>query len=131
MTTQNFGPGIVGGVVLVDPGTGLPYRASAGEGGGADGASAYEVAVSNGFVGTEAAWLASLQGTPGADGAPAAPGSIFVVRWITDHWEDAEGTTITERPSDRTDLTMMAFTTGSTPPAFALAGIDVLCRIGV
>jgi hypothetical protein len=35
---------------------------------GADGASAYEIAVANGFVGTEAAWLASLQGAPGADG---------------------------------------------------------------
>jgi hypothetical protein len=39
---------------------------------GADGFSAYEVAVEEGFVGNEAAWLASLvgpQGDPGADGA--------------------------------------------------------------
>ena len=39
---------------------------------GADGDSAYEVAVAGGFVGTEAAWLASLigpQGVPGAAGA--------------------------------------------------------------
>lgn len=40
-----------------------------GAGGGADGKSAYEVAVDNGFVGTEAEWLASLKGDPGADGA--------------------------------------------------------------
>jgi hypothetical protein len=33
-----------------------------------DGASAYDIAVANGFVGTEAAWLASLDGTDGDDG---------------------------------------------------------------
>lgn len=38
---------------------------------GADGASAYEVAVADGFVGTEAEWLASLVG---ADGAPGEQG---------------------------------------------------------
>ncbi len=45
------------------------------EGGpGAAGASAYEVAVANGFVGTEPQWLASLVGAPGADGADGAAG---------------------------------------------------------
>lgn len=34
---------------------------------GADGDSAYQVAVDNGFVGNEAAWLASLHGTNGTD----------------------------------------------------------------
>ena len=33
------------------------------------GLSAYEVAVENGFVGTEAEWLESLNGTNGTDGA--------------------------------------------------------------
>ncbi len=42
---------------------------------GADGASAYEVAVQNGFVGTEAQWLASLVGPAGADGSPGADGA--------------------------------------------------------
>lgn len=41
---------------------------------GANGLSAYEVAVENGFVGTEADWLASLVGPSGADGADGAPG---------------------------------------------------------
>lgn len=44
---------------------------------GADGDSAYEVAVANGFVGDEAAWLASLvgdDGAPGTDGDDGAPG---------------------------------------------------------
>ena len=42
---------------------------------GADGASAYEVAVANGFVGTEAQWLASLQGPAGPAGADGADGA--------------------------------------------------------
>ena len=39
---------------------------------GADGASAYETAVLNGYVGTEAQWLTSLQGAVGAPGQLAA-----------------------------------------------------------
>lgn len=35
---------------------------------GKDGASAYEVAVANGFIGSQTQWLASLQGAPGKDG---------------------------------------------------------------
>jgi hypothetical protein len=42
---------------------------------GADGDSAYQVAVNNGFVGTEAAWLASLVGPPGTDGADGVDGA--------------------------------------------------------
>jgi hypothetical protein len=50
---------------------------------GADGDSAYQVALDNGFVGTEPQWLASLvgpegdqgvQGVPGNDGAPGVDG---------------------------------------------------------
>jgi hypothetical protein len=39
------------------------------------GKSAYEIAVSNGFAGTEAEWLASLDGLDGADGATGADGT--------------------------------------------------------
>jgi hypothetical protein len=49
---------------------------------GADGESAYEVAVANGFVGTEAAWLASLrgpQGNTGTSGASGPPGTAATV----------------------------------------------------
>jgi hypothetical protein len=42
---------------------------------GADGLSAYEVAVENGFVGTEQQWLDSLVGPAGADGADGAVGA--------------------------------------------------------
>ena len=38
------------------------------------GLSAYEVAVANGFVGTEAAWLASLKGERGSKGEPGETG---------------------------------------------------------
>lgn len=53
------------------------------------GASAYEVAVENGFVGDEAAWLASLvgadgtDGTNGTDGADGAPGVVAATAPIT------------------------------------------------
>ena len=43
--------------------------------GGVPGASAYDVAVAEGFVGTETAWLLSLKGIPGNPGAPGAPGA--------------------------------------------------------
>lgn len=53
-------------------------RGSGGGGGtGADGKSAYEIAVENGFVGTELEWLDSLEGAdgpPGADGDDGPPG---------------------------------------------------------
>lgn len=41
---------------------------------GDPGPSAYDVAVENGFVGTEASWLVSLKGVPGDPGAPGDPG---------------------------------------------------------
>jgi hypothetical protein len=40
---------------------------------GRDGRSAYEVAVENGFKGSEADWLKSLKGPPGKDGRGFAP----------------------------------------------------------
>lgn len=46
---------------------------------GLDGLSAYEIAVSRGFTGTEADWLASLKGEPGAagdDGASVDPDTV-------------------------------------------------------
>ncbi|MGY5131282.1 right-handed parallel beta-helix repeat-containing protein [Streptomyces nigrescens] len=40
------------------------------------GDSAYEIAVANGFVGTEGQWLTSLVGTPGTPGAPGVVQSV-------------------------------------------------------
>lgn len=45
-----------------------------GGGKGSPGLSAYEVAVENGFVGTEADWLASLEGPTGPQGPQGDPG---------------------------------------------------------
>jgi hypothetical protein len=42
---------------------------------GLDGRSAYELAVAGGFVGTQAAWLATLVGAPGADGTNGTNGA--------------------------------------------------------
>lgn len=48
---------------------GMTISRPGGGGGGGEagpaGDSAYQIAVANGFVGNEAAWLASLQGDPG------------------------------------------------------------------
>lgn len=46
---------------------------------GPAGKSAYEVAVVNGFVGTESQWLASLEGAPGSPGTPGSPGADSTV----------------------------------------------------
>lgn len=43
------------------------------------GASAYDVAVANGYVGTQAQWLASLQGTGGTGGGALTNGSVLDV----------------------------------------------------
>ena len=41
---------------------------------GADGKSAFQIAVENGFIGTEAEWLESLKGSDGKDGSDGQPG---------------------------------------------------------
>lgn len=49
---------------------------SGGSGTGQDGKSAYEIAVQDGFVGTEEEWLASLVGPKGDKGDPGTPGGV-------------------------------------------------------
>lgn len=60
-------------LVINKSGDVVPGTASSG-GGGADGKSAYEIAVENGFEGDEKAWLASLKGEKGDAGAQGATG---------------------------------------------------------
>ena len=50
--------------------------------GGANGLSAYEIAVNNGFEGTESEWLDSLVGAKGSDGYTPVRG--------TDYWTEAD-----------------------------------------
>ena len=59
------------GMEFVDPQSGPQGPAGAD---GADGLSAYEVAVANGFEGTETEWLASLVGPQGPQGEPGTTG---------------------------------------------------------
>lgn len=47
-----------------------------GPGGGDPGKSAYEIAVENGFVGTEAEWLEQLRGEDGEPGPPGPEGPV-------------------------------------------------------
>lgn len=44
------------------------------QGGGSSGKSAYEIAVDNGFEGTEEEWLESLKGEQGEQGPPGVDG---------------------------------------------------------
>lgn len=55
---------------------------------GNDGKSAYEIAVDNGFIGTETEWLESLKGEPGKDGVPGADGYTPVKG--TDYWTNED-----------------------------------------
>lgn len=72
LITEGQGVEITGSGTLTDP-----YVVNAtGDGSqGPPGKSAYEVAVDNGFVGTEPQWLASLKGDPGADGEDGEAGA--------------------------------------------------------
>lgn len=57
---------------------------------GSDGKSAYDIAVDNGFVGTEVEWLESLKGADGANGADGKDGSNGTDGYTpvkgTDYW---------------------------------------------
>lgn len=74
---------------------------SQGGGSGSDGKSAYEIAVENGFVGTESEWLTSLIGQRGPKGDKGDPGNTgktgadgkTPVRGV-DYWTAADIATI-------------------------------------
>lgn len=69
------GPAEINDNLVAQPGTASWSIVGAGP----TGDSAYEIAVENGFVGDEAAWLASLegpQGVPGDDGADGVDGQV-------------------------------------------------------
>lgn len=59
---------------------------------GADGKSAYEVAVGNGYSGTEQDWLASLKGADGKDGVGGGSGSKTVAGKNIEVSENQDGT---------------------------------------
>jgi hypothetical protein len=68
------------GTSFPSDGSGVAFQGPQGPAGstgsdGADGDSAYQIALDNGFVGSESAWLASLVGATGATGATGAAGA--------------------------------------------------------
>ena len=63
------------------------------------GKSAYEVAVENGFSGTETEWLASLKGEPGAPGAPGKDGENGKTPYVGDNGNWYIGADDTGKPS--------------------------------
>ncbi len=91
-------------LVINKSGDVVPGTASSG-GGGADGKSAYEIAVENGFEGDEKAWLASLKGDKGntgpagADGKPGADGKDGITPTVGSNGNWYLGTTDTGQPS--------------------------------
>lgn len=91
-------------LVINKSGDVVPGTASSG-GGGADGKSAYEIAVENGFEGDEKAWLKSLKGEKGdtgpagADGKPGADGKDGITPTIGSNGNWYLGTTDTGKPS--------------------------------
>ena len=72
---------------------------------GADGKSAYQIAIDNGFVGSQSEWLASLKGAtgasgaPGKDGASGSPGADGITPTIGANGNWFLGTTDTGKPS--------------------------------
>lgn len=76
-STGGLPPGGEIGDIIINTGPGEgEWAPNPGGGGepGPPGDSAYQVAVDNGFVGTEAEWLESLVGADGADGPPGEQG---------------------------------------------------------
>lgn len=63
------------------------------------GKSAYEVAVENGFSGTETEWLASLKGEPGAAGASGKDGENGKTPYVGDNGNWFVGNDDTGKPS--------------------------------
>lgn len=70
---------------------------------GSPGPSAYDVAVANGFVGTEAEWLASLvgpPGPPGSGGGSGAPWETFTPAYLDDAFAPGGGSMRAIRKND-------------------------------
>lgn len=90
-------------------------------GAGSNGASAYEIAVANGFVGTEAQWLDSLQGEdgpvgPSGDGADAQMlAKVGLAGWVSKPFDLNNSTT---PPTSRVHL--MAMTVARAVPIVGL-----------
>ena len=115
---------------------------------GADGDSAYEVALANGFVGTEPAWLASLvgaqgpegpqgdqgpQGIQGVQGVQGEPGEQGPAGADGQDGADADTVDLVATPSSQaaTSLTATGHASGSTGSIFSVVDPLLGERVGV
>ena len=73
-----------------------------------DGASAYEIAVANGFEGTETEWLESLHGKDGVDGKDGASGvdgkDGYTPQKGVDYWTEEDKAEVTEYIDEQTEI---------------------------
>lgn len=116
--TQAYNVPIPSGVGALQLGTLAPVPSNAGVVvvGGIPGKSAYDVAVDNGFVGTEDDWLESLEGPTGpASTTPGPPGPSAYAVWLEDNPGGTEADfflSLKGAPGDTSGLAAVA-TTGS------------------
>lgn len=92
---------------------------------GADGQSAYQIAVAQGFVGTVEQWLLSLQGDPGPQGIPGLDGQDGAAG--EDGVDGSQGPQGIQGPpgpagEDGVDYTGPAITVASTAPSSPSVG---------
>jgi len=88
---------------------------------GADGKSAYQIAVANGFSGTESDWLASLKGADGKDGSGGGGSSVSLppgMMQLKGAW-DASANSPALRPGAETDLAAALGMTFTAPTRMA------------
>lgn len=82
---------------------------------GSDGRSAYEIALANGFVGTEAEWLASLNGS-GSGGSDANYVQNFIAQsviYVTHHLGKLPSVTIIDTAYDEVEGSVQHHDTSS------------------
>lgn len=90
---SKLGLGLIAGTMCVSIGLGVAGIAIAGGKVGDKGKSAYEIAVENGFSGSEEDWLASLKGNTGANGVqgiqgvPGVQGDSVYLDYAGNVWE--------------------------------------------
>ena len=126
-----------GTVLTITDGTGphsMDLKGETGQTGqtGADGKSAYQVAIDNGYRGSQADWLADLKGPKGDNGAPGAtgpqgiqgiPGDSFVTMKYTCNLSSCAGDIDASQPTElefRLSSSDMAIDDGGTAIGYAL-----------
>lgn len=109
--SQTYNVPIPTGVGTLQLGTLAPIPSGAGVVvvGGIPGKSAYDVAVDNGFVGTQAQWLATLEGDVGPTSTtPGPPGPSAYAVWLEDNPGGTEADFFLSLKGDAGDVSGLA-----------------------